>query len=204
MVNWARVCERVSPRLSRPGRSARAPAPTQSSPHRWHPRCSPPPCGVPSPCRPSSCAARRPPPGRRRTAQLLAPRAGARGHTSTRPGKCDRPRPHPRSCLRSTPHPSCVVRRRLLEPVRHRGAALATRHDASGRCIQLLPGLAAHPSAGVKRMSAPFCALTPLFRTLPLFLIPPLPFFIYLSSPFAPSLPPSPPGARARRTEICT
>ena len=38
------------------------------------------------------------------------------------------------------------------------------KHDASGRCIQLLAGLAPHPSAGVdwgkrmKRMSAPFSA----------------------------------------------
>ena len=147
---------------------------------------SPPPCGVPSPCRPGSCAVRRPPPGRRTTAQLLAPRASARGHTSTRPGKCDRPRPHPRSCLRSTPHPSCVVRRRLLEPVRHRGAALATRHDASGRSIQLLAGLAAHPSAQPKRREAPYALTAPLRPCpgpLPPFPIPLLPFFCTHFSP---------------------
>ena len=51
-------------------------------------------------------------------------------------------------------HPVCF-------PFRHRGAALATRHDASGRCIQLIQGLAAILPAGVKRMSALFGALSP-------------------------------------------
>ena len=69
-----------------------------------------------------------------------------------------------------------VVLIRAVVRRRHRGAALATRNDASGRCIQLLAGLAAHPSAGRMSVTPLKRTLTPLKRTLS-----PLPYY---SCPF--------------------